>query len=165
MDDTIRPGVTMESLAALKPVFPDWGENTTTAGNASGIGDGAALCILTTREKARAEGMEILAKWVGCAVVGMLLQGLVYLPLQPERSPRCRTKVHGCWPHCSYSQSFIPMWPVERRRRRLRGAKSPYPTLSGAHCSICADKRSVCFPVRLLCGRAWNSNKQDQPKV
>jgi acetyl-CoA acyltransferase 1 len=71
----MRPGVTMDSLAALKPVFPDWGDNT-TAGNASGIGDGAALCILTTRERARAEGMEILAKWVGCAVVGMLLQGL-----------------------------------------------------------------------------------------
>ncbi|KAG8219843.1 3-ketoacyl-CoA thiolase [Butyriboletus roseoflavus] len=70
-DDTIRPGVTMESLAALKPVFPDWGENTTTAGNASGIGDGAALCILTTRERARAESMDILAKWVGSAVVGV----------------------------------------------------------------------------------------------
>ncbi|KAH0838331.1 3-ketoacyl-CoA thiolase [Lanmaoa asiatica] len=71
VDDTIRPGVTIESLTALKPVFPDWGENTTTAGNASGIGDGAALCILTTRERARAEGMEILGKWVGCAVVGV----------------------------------------------------------------------------------------------
>lgn len=64
----------MESLTALKPVFADWGKNTTTAGNASGIGDGAALCILTTRERAQAEGMEILGKWVGCAVVGMLLR-------------------------------------------------------------------------------------------
>ncbi|KAN0100655.1 Thiolase, N-terminal domain containing protein [Tylopilus felleus] len=70
VDDTIRPGVTVESLAGLKPVFPDWGE-TTTAGNASGIGDGAALCILTTRERAQAEGMEILAKWVGCTVIGV----------------------------------------------------------------------------------------------
>jgi len=70
VDDTIRPGVTTESLAALKPVFPDWGNNTTAA-NASGIGDGAALCILTTRERARADGMEILGKWVGCAVVGV----------------------------------------------------------------------------------------------
>jgi len=69
-DDTIRPGVTVESLAGLKPVFPDWGD-TTSAGNASGIGDGAALCILTTRERAQAEGMNILAKWVGCAVVGV----------------------------------------------------------------------------------------------
>ncbi|KAF8843950.1 3-ketoacyl-CoA thiolase [Paxillus ammoniavirescens] len=70
-DDTIRPGVTMESLSALKPVFPDWGEASTTAGNASGIGDGAALCILTTRERALTEGMQILGKWVGSAVVGV----------------------------------------------------------------------------------------------
>lgn len=73
VDDTIRSGVTLESLTALKPVFPEWGDNT-TAGNASGIGDGAALCILTTRQRAQAEGMEILGKWVGCAVVGTLFQ-------------------------------------------------------------------------------------------
>ncbi|KAH7931013.1 3-ketoacyl-CoA thiolase [Leucogyrophana mollusca] len=71
VDDTIRPGVTMESLSSLKPVFPDWGAASTTAGNASGIGDGAALCILTTRERAESEGMEILGKWVGSAVVGV----------------------------------------------------------------------------------------------
>lgn len=71
VDDTIRPGVTMEGLSALKPVFPDWGEGSTTAGNASGIGDGAAICILTTRERAQREGMVIVGKWVGSAVVGI----------------------------------------------------------------------------------------------
>ncbi|KAF9229323.1 3-ketoacyl-CoA thiolase [Gyrodon lividus] len=71
VDDTIRQGVSMESLSALKPVFPDWGEAATTPGNASGIGDGAALCILTTRERARTEGMQVLGKWVGSAVVGV----------------------------------------------------------------------------------------------
>lgn len=70
-DDTTRPGVTLEGLSALKPVFPDWG-SATTAGNASGIGDGAAICILTTREHAQQEGMEILGKWVGSAVVGVV---------------------------------------------------------------------------------------------
>ena len=69
-DDTFRPGVTAESLAKLKPVFPGWGGELTTAGNASGIGDGAALCILTTRDRAEKEGMEILGKWVGSSVVG-----------------------------------------------------------------------------------------------
>ena len=69
-DDTIRPGVTAESLASLKPVFPGWGDSLTTAGNASGVGDGAALCVLTTRENAEREGMQILGKWVGSAVVG-----------------------------------------------------------------------------------------------
>ncbi|KDQ07866.1 hypothetical protein BOTBODRAFT_38423 [Botryobasidium botryosum FD-172 SS1] len=71
VDDMIRPGVTLESLAGLKSVFPDWGNGTTTAGNASGVGDGAAICILMTRERARREGMEVIGKWVGCSVVGV----------------------------------------------------------------------------------------------
>jgi acetyl-CoA acyltransferase 1 len=70
VDDTIRPGVSIESLSSLKSVFPNWGVSATTAGNASGVGDGAALCILTTRARAQVEGMEILGKWVGSAVVG-----------------------------------------------------------------------------------------------
>ena len=69
-DDTIRPGVTPEGLAALKPVFPNWGESTTTAGNASGVGDGAALCILTRRSNAEKLGMEIIGRYVTSAVVG-----------------------------------------------------------------------------------------------
>ncbi|TFK77062.1 3-ketoacyl-CoA thiolase [Pluteus cervinus] len=71
VDDTIRPGVTLESLGGLKPVFPNWGPASTTAGNASGVGDGAALCILTTRANAQKEGMEIVGKWVGSTVVGV----------------------------------------------------------------------------------------------
>jgi len=71
VDDTLRPNVTLESLAGLKPVFPQWGNGTTTAGNASGVGDGAAICILTTRKRAEAEGMKILGKWVASAVVGV----------------------------------------------------------------------------------------------
>jgi acetyl-CoA acetyltransferase len=70
-DDTIRPGVTLEKLRSLKPAFPQWAPSTTTAGNASGIGDGAGLCILTTRENAEKEGMPIIGKWVGSTVVGV----------------------------------------------------------------------------------------------
>ncbi|KAG5648023.1 hypothetical protein DXG03_007057 [Asterophora parasitica] len=71
VDDTIRPGVSAESLASLKSVFPNWGDASTTAGNASGVGDGAAICVLTTRERAQREEMEIVGKWVGSAVVGV----------------------------------------------------------------------------------------------
>ena len=78
-DDTIRPGVSHESLSALKPVFPNWGEASTTAGNASGVGDGAAICILTTRERALADGMEVVGKWVGSALVGKSFINLVIL--------------------------------------------------------------------------------------
>ena len=57
-DDTVRRGVTLEKLSQLKPVF-EWGDQRTTAGNASGIGDGAGICIMTTRERADAEGWEV----------------------------------------------------------------------------------------------------------
>ena len=70
-DDTVRPNVSAEGLAALKPSFPEWGGASTTAGNASGVGDGAALCILTTRARAEAEGYNVIAKFVGTAVVGV----------------------------------------------------------------------------------------------
>jgi acetyl-CoA acyltransferase 1 len=73
----VRPGVTAESLASLKPVFPNWGEASTTAGNASGVGDGAAICILTTRERAERENMEIIGKWVGSSVVGQFVISLI----------------------------------------------------------------------------------------
>jgi acetyl-CoA acyltransferase 1 len=69
-DDTVRPGVTAESLAKLKPVFPGWGRSLTTAGNASGVGDGAAIAILTTRARAEKEGWGVVAKWGGCSVAG-----------------------------------------------------------------------------------------------
>ncbi|KDQ63716.1 hypothetical protein JAAARDRAFT_29742 [Jaapia argillacea MUCL 33604] len=71
VDDTIRPGTTLEGLAKLKPAFPAWAPSATTAGNASGIGDGAAICIMTTRARAEKEGMEILGKWVATSVVGV----------------------------------------------------------------------------------------------
>lgn len=58
----------MESLAKLKPVFME--DGSTTAGNASGVGDGAALCILTTRTRAEKEGWEVLGKYVASAFVG-----------------------------------------------------------------------------------------------
>lgn len=70
-DDTVRVGVTTESLSSLKPVFPDWGKGTTTAGNASGVGDGAGLLILASRKAAEREGLQILGKWVDSVVVGV----------------------------------------------------------------------------------------------
>lgn len=69
--------MTIEGLSALKPAFPNWGGSTTTAGNASGVGDGAGLCILTTRSRAEKEGMEIVGKYVTSAVVGQF----IYCPI------------------------------------------------------------------------------------
>jgi len=93
VDDTIRQGVTLEGLSALKPVFPNWGESSTTAGNASGVGDGAGLCILTTRARAEEEGMEILGKYITSTVVGQFIlqlaiikvtHNLIFLGVEPR---------------------------------------------------------------------------------
>ncbi|KAL1672108.1 Thiolase, N-terminal domain-containing protein [Schizophyllum commune] len=71
VDDTIRAGVTLDSLAALRPAFPDWGAASTTAGNASGVGDGAGLVVMMRRDRAEREGFPVVGKWVGSAVVGV----------------------------------------------------------------------------------------------
>ncbi len=58
-DEHIRPDTTVEKLAALRPSFkPD---GTVTAGNASGINDGAAAVVVTTRRRAEASGRQPLA--------------------------------------------------------------------------------------------------------
>ncbi|KAG5647580.1 hypothetical protein DXG03_008933 [Asterophora parasitica] len=69
-DDGIRPGTTTESLAKIKAAFPQWGNSTTTGGNASQITDGAAAILLMTRRKAEELGLKVLAKHRTTAVAG-----------------------------------------------------------------------------------------------
>lgn len=60
VDEYIKEDTTADSLKKLKPAFKKDG-GSVTAGNASGINDGAALCLLTTAAKAKELGLEILA--------------------------------------------------------------------------------------------------------
>ncbi|MBV8257392.1 MAG: acetyl-CoA C-acyltransferase [Actinobacteria bacterium] len=68
-DEHPRPDTTLEKLASLKPAFRAGG--TVTAGNASGINDGAAALVIASEEKARALGVEPLGVFVGSAVAGV----------------------------------------------------------------------------------------------
>jgi 3-oxoadipyl-CoA thiolase len=68
-DEHPRPGTTLEKLAALEPAFRKGG--TVTAGNASGINDGAAALVIASEEKARALGIEPLGVFLGSAVAGV----------------------------------------------------------------------------------------------
>jgi acetyl-CoA C-acetyltransferase len=68
-DEHPRPETTMESLAKLAPVFAD--DGTVTAGNASGITDGAAALVLMSESRARAEGRGPLARVVAAASAGV----------------------------------------------------------------------------------------------
>ncbi|MBM4316377.1 MAG: thiolase family protein [Deltaproteobacteria bacterium] len=67
-DEHIRKEASLESLQKLKPVFKS--DGVVTAGNASGMVDGAAALIVTTKELAQSRGWPILGEWMGSHVVG-----------------------------------------------------------------------------------------------
>jgi 3-oxoadipyl-CoA thiolase len=68
-DEHPRPNTNLEALASLKPAFRQ--DGTVTAGNSSGINDGAAALVIASEEKARALGVEPLAAFVRSAVAGV----------------------------------------------------------------------------------------------
>jgi 3-oxoadipyl-CoA thiolase len=68
-DEHPRPDTSPEKLAALKPAFREGG--TVTAGNSSGINDGAAALVIASADKARELGVEPLGRFVASAVAGV----------------------------------------------------------------------------------------------
>jgi len=68
-DEYIREGATMDSVAKLRPAFDK--EGTVTAGNASGINDGAAAVVLMTAAEAKKRGLTPLARVASWAVAGV----------------------------------------------------------------------------------------------
>src|SRR6266511_1356216 len=68
-DEQPRPDTTLESLARLEPVFRDPG--TVTAGNSSGICDGAAALVVIAEDAARSRGLRPMARVVGWASAGV----------------------------------------------------------------------------------------------
>ncbi len=68
-DEHPRPDTNAEKLASLKPAFREGG--TVTAGNASGINDGAAAVVVASEERARELGVEPLGAFVGSAAAGV----------------------------------------------------------------------------------------------
>ena len=69
-DEGPRPGTTVETLARLKPAFKKDG-GIVTAGNSSGINDGAAAIVVMSEEKAKELGVKPMATWVGGALGGV----------------------------------------------------------------------------------------------
>lgn len=68
-DEYPKEGVTVESLSKLRTAFKK--DGTVTAGNASGINDGAAALVIASREKAESLGLKPLASIVGFATAGV----------------------------------------------------------------------------------------------
>jgi acetyl-CoA acyltransferase len=69
LDEHPRPGTTVEALARLRPAFA--ADGTVTAGNSSGINDGAAALIVASETGVARHGLEPLARIVGSATVGV----------------------------------------------------------------------------------------------
>ena len=74
IDEHPREGLTLDALSRLKPVFKK--DGTVTAGNASGINDGAAAIILMSEDEAKKRGIEKLVSiksWASCGVEPSLM--------------------------------------------------------------------------------------------
>eukprot|EP01037_Dinobryon_pediforme_P007604 gene7604-7666_t len=68
-DEFIRPGTTYENLAKLRPAFSK--DGTVTAGNASGINDGAAALVIMTAAEAKKRGLTPIARIASWATAGV----------------------------------------------------------------------------------------------
>jgi acetyl-CoA C-acetyltransferase len=92
-DEHVRPDVTTEGLAKLPPVFSKTG--TVTAGNSSGITDGAAAVVLASEEKVRALGLKPLARIVDATVAAVdpRVMGIGPVPAVHSLMERTKTKM------------------------------------------------------------------------
>jgi 3-oxoadipyl-CoA thiolase len=90
-DEHPRLDTNAEKLAGLEPAFRAGG--TVTAGNASGINDGAAALVIASEEKARALGVEPLGRFVGSAVAGVDPRVMGIGPVPAVRKLLARTGV------------------------------------------------------------------------
>jgi 3-oxoadipyl-CoA thiolase len=91
VDEHPRPETSAEALAGLKPAFRAGG--TVTAGNASGISDGAAALVITSEERARELGVEPLGGFVGSAVAGVDPQVMGVGPIPAVRKLLARVGI------------------------------------------------------------------------
>ncbi|HXY81675.1 MAG TPA: acetyl-CoA C-acyltransferase [Gaiellaceae bacterium] len=90
-DEHPRPDTTLEKLAGLKPAFRAGG--TVTAGNASGVNDGAAALVIASEEKARELGVEPLGTFLGSAVAGVDPRVMGIGPIPAVRKLLARTGI------------------------------------------------------------------------
>jgi acetyl-CoA C-acetyltransferase len=90
-DEHPRPSTTADALAKLKPAFRSGG--TVTAGNASGINDGAAALVIVSEEKARELGVEPLGAFVGSAAAGVDPRVMGIGPVPAVRKLLARTGI------------------------------------------------------------------------
>jgi 3-oxoadipyl-CoA thiolase len=87
-DEHPRPGTTLEQLSRLKPAFAR--DGSVTAGNSSGINDGAAALLVTSAERARSFGLSPYARVVSTAVAGVRPDEMGLGPIPASRKALAR---------------------------------------------------------------------------
>ncbi|MBV6467211.1 MAG: Beta-ketoadipyl-CoA thiolase [Anaerolineales bacterium] len=87
-DERPRRDTTLESLAKLRPAFKK--DGTVTAGNSSGLNDGAAALLLMSEDKARALNLRPLVRVVASAAAGVLPRVMGYGPVPATRKALAR---------------------------------------------------------------------------
>jgi acetyl-CoA C-acetyltransferase len=92
-DEYPRPGTTAEKLAALKPAFKK--DGSVTAGNSSGINDGASALVITTGTKAKSIGTKPLARILAYVSTGVdpKVMGIGPIPAVRKVLERARLKI------------------------------------------------------------------------
>ena len=98
-DEFIRPDTTIEGLAKLKPAFRTDGKGSVTAGNSSGLNDGAAAILLAASEAATRLGLTPVARVVATAAAGVepRIMGMGPVPATRKVLAACRPDASSRW--------------------------------------------------------------------
>jgi acetyl-CoA C-acetyltransferase/acetyl-CoA acyltransferase 2 len=123
VDEHPRPQSTMETLAKLSPVFKK--DGVVTAGNASGICDGAAMLVLTTEEFAKANGAKPLARLIqwGVAAVEPTIMGIGPAPAIQNALKRADLKLTDM-DLVEVNEAFAPQYLAVEKELGLDRAKT-----------------------------------------
>ena len=110
VDERPRRDTTVESLSRLKPAFRK--EGSVTAGNSTGMNDGAAALVLMSADKAKALGLKPLVKLIASASAGVLPKTMGLGPIPATRKAlKSRRVVH---PRHSSDRSSMKLLPFRR---------------------------------------------------
>lgn len=123
VDEHPRPQATLESMAKLPPVFKK--DGVVTAGNASGICDGAAALVLTTEEYAKKSGLTPLARLVQWGVAGVEPSLMGIGPAPAIRSALSRAGLElGQIDLLEVNEAFAPQYLAVEKELGLDRAKT-----------------------------------------
>jgi acetyl-CoA acetyltransferase family protein len=117
-DEHMRPDTTAEALAKLKPVFKEGG--VVTAGNASGIGDGAAALVMASEAYARERGLAPMARLVSWGVAGVdpKIMGIGPVPASKHALERAGLKIDDM-DLIEVNEAFAPQACAVERELRI----------------------------------------------